>query len=479
MSKTVTVQVDLTPIYDELAQLSARLTTLETTAKPPVPPAPTPAVPLVVPARAQSPHWDHILLSDFGRGHYWTSAPTKTQDRIWLANHIDLVETDGAGKTEYLNELRQTNPTLKAFRYMLDQYEFSQNWGTIPDAYSLHVTDKTTIEVTMKDGGKRTVTLQPGERMQVAAWNDTYHPYNLQDAACRSWNCARLLDALDVDGVFLDAHGPDLKSMFNLDAATKITEGGHIAEYGGRYIADLEVDYQATMLTWLKELAAAAKAKNKFVLLNQAGYTLYPSAWDQAIACNGSGMEFMLRPDAFAWPEQFLDLITLAQQITDAGGVVDAEGNWGYTWIMNRTDWNMWRLAGYYLMKEKVGAPGRVYLNLMLSSNATMDTAADDDEWLLAYQVDVGQPVGDVVKVVDQPKDGNHACRRVVYGREYTKAWMYVRIKDFWDCTTRGDDSLVTVPLPSTLKPLKWDATLGEPVTSIQLRNADSAILMK
>lgn len=446
--------------------------------------AEAPPVSLIIPGRPQSPHWDHILLSDFGRGHYWTSELSKAADRKWLAQHVDLVEGEGA-TVPYIEELRAVNPTLKVFRYALDQYQFVHQWGNTADVMSWHVSEPTTLAFAFRDVPGTSVTLKAGERMQVAAWNDAYHPFNLKDPAVRQWNIDRLLGPLDVEGLFLDAHGPDVATIFNVGGLTKVVSGGGIAEYGGRKLNDatLATDYQTDMVAWLTQLAAAAKAKGKFVLLNHASYTLTGSAWAQAVAANGSGTEFMLRPDAFAWPEQWADFVQLAKTITGAGGVVDAEGNWGYTWSMNRTAWNMWRLAAYYQLKEMPGSAGKVYLNLALTSNATLKPSADPSEWLPAYQVDVGKPAGPLYQAAagtyGMTSDGVNPCRYVVYGRPYTKAVIFTRAKDAFGCGDQSTQPAATITLDQPMRVLSPDGTVSAPVMSIQVRNADSAILIK
>ncbi len=61
---------------------------------------------------------------------------------------------------------------------------------------------------------------------------------------------------------------------------------------------------------------------------------------------------------------------------------------------LDRGRWNLWRLTAYYQIKEPGGSPGKVHLNLALCSNSNIRPSQDRPEWLPAYQVDVGQPVG-------------------------------------------------------------------------------------
>jgi hypothetical protein len=201
-----------------------------------------------------------------------------------------------------------------------------------------------------------------------------------------------------------------------------------------------------------------------------------PSAQEQIIACKGAGLEFICEPNVWAWPEQLYECVQLINTVTDSGGVIDMEGHWVYRWILSREDWNYWRVAFYYLAKEMPGSTGRAYFNVMFSSNLSIKPSEDPPEWLPCFQVDVGAPT-EKAKLVQTGEV--RGMRYAVYGREYTKAYVLVRGRDGWEADkTRDDDSLVTVPLPALMRLLRPDGTVGPPVTSVQLRNADAVILM-
>jgi hypothetical protein len=441
----------------------------------------------LVPPRPHSPHWDHIAISDFARGYYWSSEPTKDADRQWLAARVDLIEGNSATDS-YVQAMRQWNPTLGVFRYRLDHYDFVNDQSRVyPDSHVLHVTNTTKIALKSRDVGEQSLTFAPGDRFQFLVWNDRYLMFNLKATATRQWNIHRLLSDLDgLQGLFLDAHAHDFPTVIGItNGQTKIATGGGIAEYGGRTPTDptLIQEYQQDMVTWLTELAASAKAKGKFLLLNQAGYMFDPSAKQQIIAANGTGTEFMHQPLGWAGWYQYADYLALTKQLIDAGGVVDAEGHWCYTGNLDRGRWNLWRLAAYYQIKEPVGSPGKVYLNLALCSNSTVRPSQDRPEWLPAYQVNVGQPVSQTTLFKDgkagtATSDGRQ-CDYKIYGREYTNALILVRPKDFWDCTDYEAGAAVMVTLPKAMRLLRDDGTVDEPVSSVRIRNAEAVILMK
>jgi hypothetical protein len=99
--------------------------------------------------------------------------------------------------------------------------------------------------------------------------------------------------------MFLDAHAPDLNSLIGVAGnQTIIQSGGGIVEYGGLNITspDAATAYQADLLVWLQEFSVAMKTAGKFLLINLAGWSLYPSAKAQIVACNGAGLEGLLSP---------------------------------------------------------------------------------------------------------------------------------------------------------------------------------------
>jgi hypothetical protein len=75
--------------------------------------------------------------------------------------------------------------------------------------------------------------------------------------------------------------------------------------------------------------------------------------------------------------------------------------------------------------------------------NLTIRPLEDATEWLMAYQVNVGQPVGDSY-VRQQGTAGiassdGRPCAYKIFGRTYTNALILVRLKDMWDCIDYGD----------------------------------------
>ncbi|WP_447983604.1 hypothetical protein [Nitrospira sp. Nam74] len=443
--------------------------------------------PSILSPRAESPHWDHIAISDFARGYYWSNEFTKDRDRQWLAGRVDLIEGKSA-KDPYIEDMRRCNPTLAVFQYRLDHYDFvNEQSRALPESRVLHVSAPTTLKLKSRDMGEQGLTITAGHRFEFLVWNDRYFAFNLKDPETRQWNIQRLMNDLDgVQGLFLDAHAPDFPTVVGMtNGQTKIVGGGGIVEYEGRAPTDpfLIQEYQNDMVTWLAELAASAKAKGKFLLLNQASYMLDPLAKQQQLAAQGTGTEFMHQPLAWAGWYQYAEYLAFTKQLLDAGAVIDAEGHWCYTGNLERDRWSVWRLAAYYQIKERVGSSGKVYFNLSLCSNSNLRPSEDPQEWLPAYQVDVGQPVNETTlfqegKAGTSNSDGRR-CDYKIYGREYTNALVLVRPKDFWDCIDFEEGAAVIVTLPSPMRVLRSNGTVGEPTNRLRLRNAEAAIVLK
>ena len=222
----------------------------------------------------------------------------------------------------------------------------------------------------------------------------------------------------------------------------------------------------------------------KYVLLNTAGYSLESLAVDQILAAKGVTTELMFRPDGWAGAYQFQEFIDLVKRLTATGGVTDLFGSPCYTGPVGYTAGNfrsaqeryrVWRVAGYYLVKESNGSSGRVFLNPTFCGSFQPGQEMEfTKEWLPAYQVDVGQPIADSY-IYHQGKAG---CDFTVFGRAYTKALVLVRPKDFWNCADYGDTTVTTITLPQPMRPLRGDGSVGPSGITASLRNAEALILM-
>jgi hypothetical protein len=183
-----------------------------------------------------SPHFSHINIADFGRSYNENSwggqnVPSRTEAAVkWYAEHVDLTEHQNV-----LTHLRQYNPNVKSWVYVLDLYQFQHEVSGLPESSFLHVSEPTSV--TLKDISGNVLanyTIPTGGRFEAAVWNAKHFPFNLKDANLRAYNSNRILNLIGGEaGVFLDAHGAGFSETFKLGRETTINSGGGIQEYGG------------------------------------------------------------------------------------------------------------------------------------------------------------------------------------------------------------------------------------------------------
>jgi hypothetical protein len=440
---------------------------------------------------AVSPHLSYLSLADFGRTYAespWGSAaaPSRTEAVVqWYAQHVDLTEQQNT-----VAHFRQYNPTMQSWQYALDLYQFESEVGNLPESSFLHVSEPTSV--TLKDiygNVMADYTIPTGGRFEAAAWTAKHFPFNLKDPNLRAYNTDRILNLIGGEaGVFLDAHATGFADTYNVGTLTTINYGGGIQEYGGRRPGDLslDADYNADVVNWLSQLRGSLSAAGKWGAVNLATYLgNQQSARDQAIAIGGFDTENLIAPDALRGPGTTEAMYDLTQRVTASGGTAIITGKWNslpanyapgdYGTAEARQD--MWKLSFYYLVKEAAGSPGKAYLDLNLQSLATNYIPADQNQWEMAYQVDVGQPTGGmtVAQSGSSPSDG---ASYTVFTRSYTNAKVLFRAMDQWNSTDYGDRSAVTVPLNGSYRQLRADGSLGPVTNSVQIRNAEGLILL-
>ena len=118
------------------------------------------------------------------------------------------------------------------------------------------------------------------------------------------------------------------------------------------------------------------------------------------------------------------------------------------------------------------------------SSNLSMFMANNgwntpfSQQWLKAVEVDIGHPLATRSLAYQGTANGRTVH---VWSREYEKALVFMRPKVSWNDSDYGDGSKISLNLPAGEKwyPLLSDGTLGNPVTSVTLRNPEGLILIK
>ena len=206
----------------------------------------------LVPPRPQSPHWEHIAISDFARGYYWTGDLTKDADRQWLAARIDLSKE--FTRDPYVQAMRQWNPTLAVFQYRLDHYDFVNDQSrAFPESRVLHISTPTRMMLKGRDIAGQELSFASGDRFSsrlersllCLQFEKPGHPSVEHRSAPRrsGWSA----------GTFSRCARARFSSLIGItNGQTRITNGGAIVEYGDRIPTDpvLIQDYQKDMVTW-------------------------------------------------------------------------------------------------------------------------------------------------------------------------------------------------------------------------------------
>lgn len=471
-------------------------------------------------------------IADFGRYIRGISdVTTRTAAYQWYAQHIDMMEVgmDTFVSTyqayEKASFIKSLNPTMKVFGYDYDQTmcqhtvctytnPANTNQNNLPEDQYLHFSEDTQLQFTALDGTVLPTVTVPGCpepdavsascRAQVFIWNDSRWLPNLKNAAWQAWYADHLLAEMEydrfnirnsTDGLFLDEHGIGFSITMSIGASTKILSGGGIREYNGLVPHDyhtgtydtLDQQYTTDVNAWLTYLRGRLSAAGKFAHINTAEYFTDPHAYSQNLAIGGAMTEHLHRADDWTQGSaQYQTFINQVAQMVGDGGSIDLAGTWCYNGPANFTAGNypssterfrMWNLAGYYLVKEPVGSAGIVWFdpNLCIDPDGP-NPLSFEDEWLNAYQVDVGQPV-DTATVI---QSGSRACTPQgykIFARQYTNAYVLVRPRDDWNCQTYDDTTAVTVPLSEPMVMLEPDGTTSAPMNSVSIRNAEAVIL--
>jgi hypothetical protein len=133
-------------------------------------------------------------------------------------------------------------------------------------------------------------------------------------------------------------------------------------------------------------------------------------------------------------------------------------------------------LAYYYLLAD----PDATYLMFW----GGYDPAGTwQKHWLPAVAYDVGRPLGKWSRFASGTDPANRGLGYRVYQRPYEKALVLYKPLSYArgsrDRASLGDETRTRHDLKGSYRPLHADGTLGEPVTQIDLRNGEGAILVK
>ena len=469
-------------------QATAQLTVVGASATHPPPqqtpnqPAPPPPPPPLPPTSAGSlysgystvsPHWPHIrtALTDF----YYSWNGT---ERLWAAQHYDLAMS-GSGPA-----WKAGNPGVQHYAYVLlqgtllpastpsDGAPFTQWYDDAVRWYAAHTQYNIETAFLHRAGQQPTFA----NRLKPFGWDTYIWIINPGDPGLIAYQTDRFRKlASNEDGLFIDVQGSGDLSRYLVDAtgrSSEYTTSGTTWPPTGQYYTDY--------VALLRTLKSAVGAKT--LQPNTAMYAFDPD-FANVTAAGATHMEKSNNPlnsglpDTWRWIDRLLGASASVNFVdaidySDMGGVAPRLGG-GRDSAYRRV--KMAELASYYMVVPH--APDKLQLQLVNEWSRPFSTV-----WITAQEANIGHPTAVRRQVSDGIASSDPLGQRVlVYARDFDRALVIVRPQTGWGTQRYDDASAVSVPLPTgvTWLPLHADGTLGAPVTTIKLRNAEAAILIK
>lgn len=451
-----------------------------------------------------------LPVLDFGRGlAYIADADQRAAAYDAFAPLVDVAEASIG--SDQLAALTQRNPDVATFSYQLDlsgclhvecggSMPLDTRWDALSEEHFLHVSedtrlhfyglDRSDLGVVDVPGCPPDQALTPACRAQTYVWGDRRYLLAVGDPALRATVSDWLVGVTDdtVRGVFLDEHSHQLAEAMKFGSQAVVESGGGLREYGGLRPGDAALDaaWSADVAGALATYRDALDVRGGFLLVNLATYYTAADAQAQVAAAGGVTVEGLWRPDAFDGTGRFFDVVGALRGLVRDGGRADLYGVLGYTGPSGYTAggyadaasrYRMWRLAASLLVRASEGDPGVAYLNPTFDIDFAGDALAWTAEWLPAYGVDLGAPLGE-----PELHDGGTytstdgvTCAADWVSRRFARGQVLVRARDAWNCPDW--DAALDVPLDAPLRPLLPDGSYGAEVTSVTLRNAEAWVL--
>ncbi len=417
-----------------------------------------------------SPHWSHIrtMVTDFRIG-YVSNVAQRNAERSWTAGHFDYVMSGDASAYKAINS------TIRILPYALDwdviqpgqekssalgstYYPDMQQWFANHPQFAL---ENAFVHVAGQPKSEST-------RLQFVSWGSRKWVINPGDSGARAYVVDRIRRVVqDADGVFFDSHSSG-------DVGTALGKQ-QMLEYSDRKL------YEHDMVEYVRTISAAVAPK--VIMINTSEY-MRPFDYAMITAAGAVHLERMNNPlnsgmpERWRWADSLLahnvtvELVPLNSwnEANTARGVFSTFTPGDYSSKGERL--KMFELASYYMVVP--ATPDQLLLDLENSWKVPFETV-----WLKAQEYDVGHPRG-ARRALQTGRDpmGNGFT---VWARDFDRALILARPSSSWRVKIFGDTTAVSVPLPNgqALRPLRGDGTLGPPVTSITLRNAEAAILIK
>jgi Bacterial Ig-like domain (group 2) len=299
-------------------------------------------------------------------------------------------------------------------------------------------------------------------RVQVKIWDSMRYAVNPGDVGQRAYQVDRLQRVAEGEnGVFLDEFGGGMSGV------SKGTD--EFATFSAYMSAETEL---------IQKVHDAIKPK--FLLINIGEYW---TPTDSALVVAGGGAH--LERTNFPFTDRLVSRWTQIDNLLAMKVYTEFVTLWSYTdWVKAKSfptfQGGMYssrlergqivQLASYYMVVP--ADPARLSLDQQNQWNVRPDTA-----WMPAVEVDVGHP-REARRVIASGTDAARQ-RYQIYARNFDHALVVIRPQSDWRPQIYADSTGIVVPLPSPMRPLRRDGTLGAAVSSVTLRNVEAAILFK
>jgi hypothetical protein len=428
-----------------------------------------------------SPHWNHIRtqLTDF-RTIYISDDVERASQYDWGASHYDVIMGDGVVRNDTVYEYKRRNPGLKWYAYSINWtvvntttnyvttafYTHMQNWYNNHPEYNIEDAFIHDANV-CPQGTLKTIAC----RIQIFIWDSGRWVINPADPGLRAYQVQRMNDIIasntyggyEPDGVFFDEH-----SSWDFDGRL---DQYNMREYSGAL--DQPAAYMNDIIGLL-QIEKNALGSGKSIMLNIAEFRT-ENDFQMAMAGGAGFLEMLNNPlldgisDKWDWIDRILSngaFATFSFEASAPTNYTPGNSASGNARLLLAS------LANYYMVVPNPPA------NLTYHSDSGLSSPFEQN-WLSAIETEIGSPFG-VRSIYSQGTDPNGWSYRV-WARDFGNALVLVRPIAAWNYQTFDDTTAVTVTLPAgdTYLPLNSDGTLGAPVNSITLRNAEAAILIK
>jgi len=431
--------------------------------------APAPAALFDDYSPVSSPHWSHIrtMVTDF----YYNWTPT---ERAWAAAHYDAEMSGDASAWLAINPAVQTYPYTLLWTTLIPSATATPNiTGTITEDmrawYALHPQYSMETAFLHDTGG---VPADSAHRYTLPIWDSRRWFLNPADSGFMAYSVDRYrrIVAGSPAGAFIDESGTG-------DMAKATPSREYLLAAGWPPVSP----YFAAYAALVARIRAAIAPKR--LMLNTAGY-MFPGDSADARAAGAVHLEKVNNPlssnvgSSFAWIDRllaagvFVDFVDAYDYADDSVLVTRGTypgGNEPTTFAREK----MAELASYYLVVP--ADPSRLALQLVNMWDRPFSSV-----WLKAQEADIGHPT--TARAIETLATKDAAGQSVVlYRRDFTRALVLFRTQTGWGTQSYADSTAVTIPLPAgeTWLPLHADGSLGSAVTSVPLRNAEAAILIK